>query len=60
LNFILSSLNYLVVAAAFYELVVVAGWFVLPETEEQIVVKAAMMIVPVEIAELGLGLAEDP
>jgi hypothetical protein len=52
LNLILGSLNYLVVAATFHELVVVA--------EEKIVVKAAMMIVPIEIAELGLGLAEDP
>jgi hypothetical protein len=52
LNLILGSLNYLVVAATFQELVVVV--------EEKIVVKAAMMIVPIEIAELGLGLAEDP
>jgi hypothetical protein len=52
LNLILGSLNYLVVAATIHELVVVV--------EEKIVVKAAMMIVPIEIAELGLGLAEDP
>jgi hypothetical protein len=57
---ILGSLNYLVVAVAFHELVVVARWFVLPETEEKNVVKVAMMTVPVEIAELGLGLVEDP
>jgi hypothetical protein len=46
--------------ATFLELVVVFELFRLPKTEERTVAKAAVMTVPVEIAELGSGLAEDP
>jgi hypothetical protein len=49
-----------VVVATFLELVVVFELFRLPKTEERTVAKAAVMTVPVEIAELGSGLAEDP
>jgi hypothetical protein len=46
--------------AAFFELVKVAEWFELPETEDRTVAKVAKMIVPVDIVESELGLAEDP
>jgi hypothetical protein len=55
------SLNLVVVVVAtFLELVAAVEWFGLPETEERTIAKAAMTTVPTEIAELGLGLAEDP
>jgi hypothetical protein len=49
-------MSYLVAAEILLELVVVAEWFGLPETKDRTIVKAAKMIVPVEIAESGLGL----
>jgi hypothetical protein len=51
MNLILGLLNYMVVVVAFHELVVIVGWFVLLEIEGKIVVKAAMTIVLVGIAE---------
>jgi hypothetical protein len=60
LSLTLVSLNLLVVVATFLELVAAVEWFGLSETKERIVAKAAMTTVPAEIAELGLGLVEDP
>jgi hypothetical protein len=60
LNLTLALMNYLLVAVIFLELVVVAEWFELHETEDRTVAKAAKMIMPDEIAESGLGLVEDP
>jgi hypothetical protein len=60
LNLTLALMNYLVVAAIFLELVVVAEWFEFSKTEDRTVAKAAKMIVHIEITESGLGLVEDP
>jgi hypothetical protein len=59
-NLTLALLNWLEVVAIFLELVVVAEWFGLLETEGRTTAKAAMMFVLGETAELGSGLAEDP
>ena len=44
-NSTLVLMNYLVAAVTFLELVVVAEWFELPETEDRIAEKAARMTV---------------
>jgi hypothetical protein len=59
-NSTLALTNYLVAVTTFLQLVVVAEWFGLPEIGDRTIAKDVRMTVPAEIAELGLGLVEDP
>jgi hypothetical protein len=51
LNSTLALMSYLVAAEILLELVVVTEWFGLLETKDRTIVKAAKMIVPIEIVE---------